>query len=118
MELNKNEWNTKWRELYQADNPLELLQKRGLLVVTPGTDYTAPATPSALNTISAQLTSITQPAGWQMIYAKTDAEFEQIWKEMKSKLDDFGYQDRIAFDVKNIGDWAQSIERTLKAVGN
>jgi multiple sugar transport system substrate-binding protein/putative aldouronate transport system substrate-binding protein len=116
-ELNRNEWNTKWRELYKADNPLELLKNRNLLAVTPGTDYTAPSTPSDIQTAGNQLRSITQPATWQMIYAANDGEFERIWREMKAQLDDFGYQEVIAWDVKNLQERAASIERTLAEYG-
>jgi hypothetical protein len=117
IEMNRNQWNTLWREKYGAENPLDLLEKRGLLAVTPGTDYTAPTAPTDINNKRNQLNSIIAPAGWQMIYAKTDAEFESIWKTMKGQLDDFGYQDVIAWDLKTIEDRAASIERTLKAVG-
>jgi multiple sugar transport system substrate-binding protein/putative aldouronate transport system substrate-binding protein len=113
IELNKNEWNTKWRELYKADNPLDLLKKRNLLAVTPGTDYTAPTAPTDITNMRAQLRGITQPAGWQMIYAKDDAEFEKIWRDMKAQLDDFGYQEVIAWDLKNIQSRVDSIRRTL-----
>jgi multiple sugar transport system substrate-binding protein/putative aldouronate transport system substrate-binding protein len=113
IELNKNVWNTRWRELYKADNPLELLKQRNLLVVTPGTDYTSPTSPTDITNMRAQLRSITQPAGWQMIYARDDAEFERIWRDMKAQLDDFGYQEVIAFDLKNIQDRAATIRQTL-----
>jgi multiple sugar transport system substrate-binding protein/putative aldouronate transport system substrate-binding protein len=117
IEINKNEWNTKWRELYKADNPLALLKQRDLLAVTPGTDYTPPANPTDITNMRAQLRSITQPAGWQMIYARDDAEFERIWRDMKAQLDDFGYQQVIAFDLKNIQDRAATIKQTLSQFG-
>jgi multiple sugar transport system substrate-binding protein/putative aldouronate transport system substrate-binding protein len=117
IELNRNEWNTKWRELYKADNPLELLKQRDLLVVTPGTDYTAPTNPSDIQNALAQLRGITQPAGWQMIYAKDDAEFEKIWRDMKAQLNDFGYREVIAWDEKNLVDRIASIEKTLAQYG-
>jgi multiple sugar transport system substrate-binding protein/putative aldouronate transport system substrate-binding protein len=113
IEMNKNEWSTKWRELYQADNPLEMLKNRNLLEVTPGTDYTAPTNPSNIQNALTQLRSITQPAGWQMIYAASDAEFEKIWRDMKAQLDDFGYQEVIAWEEKNLADRVAAIQSTL-----
>jgi hypothetical protein len=118
IELNRNEWNTRWRELYKVDNPLDLLKKMNLLVVTPGTDYTAPTAPTDITNMRAQLRGITQPAGWQMIYARNDAEFEKIWRDMKTQLDDFGYQEVIAWDLKNIQDRAASIQQTLARFAN
>jgi multiple sugar transport system substrate-binding protein/putative aldouronate transport system substrate-binding protein len=113
IEMNRNEWNTKWRELYQADNPLEMLLNKNLLEVTPGTDYTAPTNPSNIQNALAQLRGITQPAGWQMIYASSDAEFEKIWRDMKAQLDDFGYQEVIAWEEKNLEGRIAAIQSTL-----
>jgi multiple sugar transport system substrate-binding protein/putative aldouronate transport system substrate-binding protein len=87
------------------------------LAVTPGTDYTAPTAPSDIQNSRAQLRNIIAPAGWQMVYASTDAEFERIWQDMKVQLDDFGYQEVIAWDLKNIEDRVASIEQTLAALG-
>ncbi|GHT59477.1 hypothetical protein FACS1894109_15470 [Spirochaetia bacterium] len=117
MELNKNEWNTKWREFYKAETPLEYLVKNNLVVVTPGTDYVIPNSPSDIQTMRNQLKAIIDPAGWQMLYAKTDAEFESIWKAMKAQLDDFGYQEVIAFDDKVLDELSAAIQRTLREAG-
>jgi hypothetical protein len=117
IELNRNEWNTRWRDRYGADNPLEMLKQRNMLAVTPGTDWTAPTQPSEIVTMRNQLRSLVQPAGWQMIYASSDAEFDRIWREMKAQLNDFGYREVIAYDLKNIQDRAATIERVLKEFG-
>jgi multiple sugar transport system substrate-binding protein/putative aldouronate transport system substrate-binding protein len=116
IELNRNEWNTKWREFFKADDPLELLASRNLLAVTPGSDYSTPPRPSDIATKTNQLGQITKAAGWQMVYAASDAEFESIWKEMKAQLDDFGYQEVIAWEEQTVKDRAASIAQTLATV--
>jgi hypothetical protein len=52
-----------------------------------------------------------------MIYARDDAEFERIWRNMKAQLDDFGYQEVIAWDEKNMVDRIASIQQTLAQYG-
>jgi len=51
-----------------------------------------------------------------MIYAANDAEFERNWREMKAQLNDFGYQEVIAYDLKNLQDRAAAIDRVLRSV--
>jgi multiple sugar transport system substrate-binding protein/putative aldouronate transport system substrate-binding protein len=117
VKLNENEFNLKWQEFYQADNPLDLLKKRNLLAVTPGNDYTAPTEPSEIITMRNQLRAIFQPAGWQMIYAANDAAFEKIWRDMKAQLNDFGFKEVTEWDMQITRDKAEAIQRTLQSMG-
>ena len=110
--LNENEFNTAYIETY-GGYPFDAYADKGMLVVTPGTDYTTPSEPSDITTIRAQITELFQPAGWQMIYAETDEQFESIWQDMKSKLDDFGYQELIEYDTKIVEEKAASIAKAM-----
>ncbi|MDR0656706.1 MAG: hypothetical protein LBG22_10365, partial [Treponema sp.] len=81
-----NKWINVWRDKYKVNTPNELYRKYNQIIVTPGCDYSADEYPTEIINYTNQLKNIVVPAGWQMIYAKTDAEFDSIWKEMKSKL--------------------------------
>jgi multiple sugar transport system substrate-binding protein/putative aldouronate transport system substrate-binding protein len=102
--------------MYQADNPVEMLRNRNMMLVTPGTDWTAPTEPSNITVNRRQLRTLTQDAGWQMVYASSDAEFDRIWRDMKSKLNDFGYQEVIAYDMKNAQDRGASVQALLRTL--
>nr|MCR4992000.1 sugar ABC transporter substrate-binding protein [Lachnospiraceae bacterium] len=39
-------------------------------------------------------------ASWKMIFAETDAEFDQMWDDMVKKLDSYHFQDLYKFDVE------------------
>lgn len=110
--LNNNKYNAKYVETY-GGYPFEVFKKLGQLVVTPGTDYSTPSEPTEITTIRAQIKEIVQPAGWQMIYAASEAEFEQIWQEMKSKLNDFGLEQLTAYDTQITQEKAAAIQKVL-----
>jgi 3-deoxy-D-manno-octulosonic-acid transferase len=49
-----------------------------------------------------------------MIYARTDAEFDSIWREMKSKLNDFGYREvKVSLNLKGRNKKVRSLALVL-----
>ena len=113
LENGRNEYTNKWEELYGVYSPLEYLESRGQLAVAPGIDYSAPADPSDIATARAQLSTLTKNAGWQMVYAESDEEFQSIWEDMKAQLDDFGYQEVCEYDMAIVQDMIAARRRAL-----
>lgn len=110
----KNAYSIQWEELNGTYSPLEYLADHDQLVVVPGTDYSAPADPSDIQTMRAQLQEITKAAGWQMIYAASDEEFESIWTEMKAQLPDFGLDEVNAYDMEIVDAMIAARQEVLK----
>ena len=84
-----------------------------MIEVSPGTDYTTPSEPSDITTMRAQLREIVTAAGWQMIYAADEAEFDALWTEMKAQLPDFGYDEVLAYDMEIVNDMIEARQRVL-----
>ena len=110
---NNNEWNTHYRDFYKTESPMRLFQDGGMMVVTPGTYYTTPSEPSDITTIRAQIKEIVQPAGWRMIYASNEAEFDSIWQEALGQLDDFGLQELLEYDMRITNEKIAAVKDTL-----
>ena len=113
LENGRNEYSNRWEELYGVFSPLEYLANNGQLAVNPGTDYSTPADPSDIATIRAQLSTMTKNAGWQMIYAESDEEFQKIWDDMKAQLDDFGWQELCEYDMQIVNDIIAARKKVL-----
>ena len=113
LENGRNDYTNKWEELYGVYSPLEYLESRNQLTVAPGIDYASPADPSDISTIRAQLSTLTKNAGWQMIYAESDEEFEKIWADMKAQLDDFGWQELCDYDMAIVNDMIAARKKVL-----
>jgi hypothetical protein len=112
-----NRWINAWRDKYKVNTANELYQKYNQIIVTPGCDYNADEYPTEIINYTNQLKNIVVPAGWQMIYARTDAEFDSIWREMKSKLNDFGYREVLAANSERVHLRAAAIDKTLRDLG-
>ncbi|MCL2057961.1 MAG: hypothetical protein FWH01_02730 [Oscillospiraceae bacterium] len=99
IEQNANEFNTHWKNKYGYDSPMDFYQAIGQMISTPSSSYQEPAQPSVIQTTRAQIKEQFQPAGWRMIYAETDAEFQNIWDEVLAKLPDFGLAELTEYDM-------------------
>lgn len=113
IENNANEYNQQWAELYGTNSPLDYLETNNMIEVAPGTDYTTPSEPSDITTMRAQLREIVTAAGWQMIYAADEAEFDALWTDMKAQLPDFGYNEVLAYDMEIVNDMIEARQRVL-----
>lgn len=108
-----NAYSLQYQELNGTYSPLEKLAANNQLSVIPGVDYSAPADPSDIQTMRTQLSELTKTAGWQMVYAADDAEFEAIWAEMKATLPDFGLEEVNAYDMKIVEEMAAARKAAL-----
>ena len=95
-----NKYTDEWEQVYGSKYPINWYADNGKLTVAVGTDYTAPAESSDIQTNRAQLNELFKTASWQMVYAESDEEFEEIWTTMKAQLPDFGYDEVIAYDME------------------
>ena len=109
--MNANEYSKKWEETYGSDNPLKYFHDNGYLIVTPATDYMAPSEPADIQEIRAQIKEVIQPAGWHMIYAQTEDDFQRIWDEALAKLPDLGIDQLYEWDQQIVDGKLAAIDR-------
>ncbi len=106
----RNDYTNQWEETYGYYAPLDYLKSTDQLGVVVGTTYTAPADSSDIANIRGQLKTMTAAAGWQMIYAESEEEFQKIWDDMKTQIKDFGYDELTEWDMQVTQDWCDSIK--------
>ena len=72
------------------------------------------ALPAKLQTIESHLQEMVQELSWNMIYAETEEEFEQLWAEMLQRGEALGMEQLIAY---YLNEWKQALEKE-KVYGN
>lgn len=102
LESTKTVFDEKYKETFGADNAAEYLIKNNLVQVSPGCGYFAPMEDTELATKRAQCGDLITQTSWQMIFAKDEAEFSNLWNAMKEKLDGMGYKDVIEADKAKV----------------
>ncbi len=100
VEKAKTKTTNEWGERFDAKNPVDYLLKNDVMTVVPfvNVNLTPDDTDTAL--IRSNCGPLVCDASWKMVFAKDEAEFEQIWTDLKEELEGFGWSDLVAFDME------------------
>ena len=90
----KKEWQTR----FGAEEPADYMKKNNLLVISPNVSVSLPLEDNDLSLIRGQCKDSVNKYSWRMLYAKTDAEFDQLWDEMTKELNGYGFDKLMEFD--------------------
>lgn len=85
-----------WREFTGCVTPDERLKQTDY-IVAPGTTYSGGVRSDELQVVWNQVTTCIKDNSWKAIYAKTDAEFDQIVADMIAQANEYGYDQCVEF---------------------
>ena len=97
-----------------AKTTIEYLKKNNQLSVGTGTSYVQPEESSDISTLRNQCKSTIVDSSWKMIFAKNEAEFNSILKNMQKTVKGLGYEKVLKVDMKNAKDKAASAKQVVK----
>ena len=99
---NQSDEQIKWAEHYDYTNISVMMEEKGqkFPVFTESADKFAAAPNDDQALIVSAAKDIICNASWKMVYAETDAEFEEIWDKLAKDIDELGF--------KKIYDWRVS----------
>ncbi len=89
-----------WRDKTGATTSNEYFEMLGKYTIMPGINYVAETKGDELKTTWKQVCSAVVDGSWKALYAKTDAEYDKIVKDMIKDAKSYGYQDCL--------DWSQA----------
>ena len=104
LEDNKTALDEDWSTYMGADTTMEYLEKNDKILVAPGSSYSVPEADSNITTVRGQCKSAIVDGSWKMIFAKDDAEFSSLKKDMQKTAKGLGYDDVLKVDMKNAAD--------------
>lgn len=122
---NKDKWESElnaevskiqqtWRDDTGSANANEYLEGRPYSLIL-GTTFTRAAKDDELQVIWNQVQTCIKENSWKAIYAKTDAEFDKIVKDMQKKADSYGYDQCVEFQKKEAAN-RKACEDAVKAM--
>lgn len=115
LEKNTTALDTDWQTWADgAMTTLEFLENKEALSVAPGTSYTEPEETSDITTLRNQCKTTIVDSSWKMVFAKDEAEFESILKNMQDTVIGLGYEDVLAVDMQNAKDQADARIETVE----
>lgn len=101
-ERNAGPLDNLFKDIFGTSNAVEYLEKNNQIVVAPSCNFVKSIDDSDTATKRAQCGDIITQSSWQMIFAKDEAEFNEIWDRMKTQLKGFGYEEVLAIDAKDV----------------
>lgn len=115
LEENKTPLDVDWQEKMNAKTTLDYLQQHDQVLVAPGSDYVAPQEASDIIALRNQCKSTIVENSWKMIFAKDEAEFNTLLKQMQETAVGLGYEDVLAVDMQNAKDQDSARKAILQA---
>lgn len=96
----KTEIEQDWRDYTGATNKQEYMTGRGVYTVAPVSTYQQNKLEGEMKTTWEMVTDVIVTYSWRAIYAKDDAEYDQIVAEMTELAKSYGYDDCLQLSLE------------------
>lgn len=91
-----------WNTAENASCAKDYLVKQNQIAVEPGNNYINPIEDSTLQAEENQCKSVVLQYSWKMCFAKDQATFDSLLKQMTAQVKGLGYDDLIKFDQSEV----------------
>ncbi len=108
----------RWQKDMQAETSLDYLFSHDQYIVCPGILYRAPAESSEIATLRSQCRNVIVDYSWKMIFAKDEAAFYSLQKEMQNASLSLGYEHVLSWDMRNVKAQSALREEAVAAITN
>ncbi|KAF9128495.1 hypothetical protein BGX30_014295 [Mortierella sp. GBA39] len=99
IEANKTALTTDWQKTYNAKNATDYYQKNKMIDIVPNINTSFGVDSSDIKNKRSQISDYVKNASWKMVFAKDQAEFDQLWAKMKTDVAGLGWNDVLAADT-------------------
>ncbi|GIO52666.1 hypothetical protein [Paenibacillus cineris] len=99
IEANKTALTTDWQKTYDAKNATDYYQKNKMIDIVPNINTSFGVDSSDIKNKRSQISDYVKNASWKMVFAKDQAEFDQLWAKMKTDVAGLGWNDVLAADT-------------------
>ena len=96
-----------------AETTVDYLENADQVIVAPGASYVAPEDSSEISTLRNQVKSTVVEYSWKMVFAKNEAEFNSLKKELQDTAKGLGYEDVLKVDMANAKDQNEQRESVV-----
>ncbi|MGN8025337.1 ABC transporter substrate-binding protein [Microbacterium sp. 22242] len=100
-----------------AATTMDYLKDNHQLLVAPGASFTTPTDSSEIQTLRNQIKAVIIQYSWQMAFAKDDAEFTSLKKELQEKAKGLGYDKVLKVDMANAKEQNDQRLKVAKELG-
>ncbi|MBB6634714.1 sugar ABC transporter substrate-binding protein [Cohnella thailandensis] len=99
IEANKTALTTDWQNAYNAKNATEFYLKNNMIDIVPNINTSLGSDSSDIKNKRSQISDYVKNTSWKMVFAKNQAEFDQLWTKMQKDVTGLGWNDVVAADT-------------------
>lgn len=99
IEMNQTKCTKEWSEQFGAADDVAYLADHGLMTVLPSINMALAVDTTDISLIRNQCGDLICDTSWRMVFASSDEEFEQMWDDMTTQLQGFGWDELVEFDT-------------------
>ncbi len=100
VEKNKTKTTKEWAEKFGAANEVEYYKANGLLTPVASVNMILDIDDTDISLIRGQCADLVKDGSWKMIFATSDAEFDQMWDDMVTQMEGLGWSQLVEFDTQ------------------
>lgn len=114
VEKAKTTTTNEWSERFDATDPVDYLIKNDKISIVPFMNVNLVPDTTDISLIRSNCGSLVCDASWRMIFASDQAEFDQIWQDLKEELEGFDWSSLVEFDMNK---YKTLVDERAKALG-
>lgn len=99
LEANKTALTTDWQNTYNAKNATDYYLKNKMIDIVPNINTSFGVDSSEIKNKRSQISDYVKNASWKMVFAKNQAEFDQLWAKMQTDVAGLGWNEVLASDT-------------------
>lgn len=99
IEANKTALKTDWQKAFNATNATDYYLKNNMIDIVPNINTSLGSDSSDIKNKRSQISDYVKNTSWKMVFAKDQAEFDQLWTKMQKDVVGLGWDDVLAEDT-------------------
>ncbi|MBT2499701.1 ABC transporter substrate-binding protein [Agromyces sp. ISL-38] len=118
QELVKTPLSEDWKaKMGDAPTTMDYLKDNDQLLVATGASYTTPTDSSEIQTLRKQVEPVIVQYSWKMVFAGSDAEFDQLKADMQAEAKGLGYDKVLEVDLERAKKRNEERDKVAKEFG-
>jgi len=99
IEANKTTLKTEWQKAFNATNATDYYLKNNMIDIVPNINTSLGSDSSDIKNKRSQISDYVKNTSWKMVFAKDQAEFDQLWTKLQKDVVGLGWNDVLAEDT-------------------
>ena len=100
-DMTMTQMKKEWQEYFGAEDAVDYMKKNNQLLASPSVDFTPASDDNDIAAIRVDVNKTLCQYTWQLIFAESDEDFEDLWDVMVEQLNGFGYEQLYEYDCAN-----------------